>query len=46
MFSDDDELRTIVYGSEFIHANDASVTYMFMNCPANRPTDPSWEGIL
>ena len=46
MFFRDGELRTIVYGSKFIHANNANVSYMFSDCPANRPTDPSWEGVL
>ena len=45
MFFNDFELRTIVYGSKFIHANNANVAAMFMGCPANRPTDPSWEGL-
>ena len=46
MFYADAELRTIVYGSKFIHANNADVTDMFTNCLANRPTDPSWEGLV
>ena len=46
MFYADAELRTIVYGSKFIHANNADVTDMFTNCPANHPTDPSWEGLV
>ena len=46
MFIADGELRTIVYGSKFIHTNNADVTNMFQYCPANRPTDPSWEGLV
>ena len=45
MFWVTSKLRTIVYGSKFIHANNANVSYMFAFCLANRPTDPSWEGL-
>lgn len=45
MFSGDKALTSIIYGSKFIHANNAYVDYMFKSCPANRPTDPSWEGL-
>ena len=46
MFLGSSNLRTIVYGSNFIYANNAYVTQMFWKCPANRPPDPSWEGLV
>ena len=45
MFANASTLSSIDYGSKFIYANDADVTNMFRYCPANRPTDPSWEGL-
>ena len=39
-------LTSVTYSPKFIHANNADVTGMFSNCPANRPTDPSWEGLV
>ena len=45
MFYNDRQLVSITYGPKFIHANNAYVWNMFESCPANRPTDPSWEGL-
>ena len=39
-------LNTITYGNKFVYANSASVSNMFNNCPANKPTDSSWDGVL
>mgnify|MGYP005767776243 FL=1 len=46
MFYGSIKLRTIVYGSNFIYANNANVSDMFLVCSANRPTDPSWQGLV
>ena len=46
MFSNSSSLNNITYGNNFVYANNANVFQMFSNCPANRPTDPSWEGII
>ena len=46
MFFCSSSLTNITYGSKFVYANNADVSFMFYDCPANKPTDPSWEGIL
>ena len=46
MFASASRLDTITYGNAFVYANAANVDDMFYDCPANRPTDPSWEGVL
>ena len=46
MFYHSSSLNNITYGNGFVYANTANVSNMFHNCPANRPTDPSWEGII
>jgi len=38
-------LTTIIYGENFIHRNDADVSNMFDDCPANKPTHESWNGV-
>ena len=45
MFHSSSTLTNINYGSKFIYANSAHVSGMFSGCPANKPTDPSWEGL-
>ncbi len=45
MFNNCSKLTEIIYGENFIHRNDADVTPMFINCPANKPTHESWSGI-
>ena len=45
MFNESSKLTNITYGNNFVYANNANVLYMFINCPANKPTDPSWEGV-
>ena len=44
MFLNDHELTNITYGDNFIYANSATITNMYDNCPANKPTDSSWDG--
>ena len=46
MFNLASKLTSITYGPKFIYANNADIFYMFNSCPANRPTDPSWKGVL
>ena len=46
MFSYASNLTTIKYGPSFVYKNGASVSGMFLGCPANKPTDVSWEGVL
>ncbi len=48
LFSFASKLETIIYGSNFIHKDGASIGSMFNNCPANKPdknVHPSWEGV-
>jgi len=44
MFAGDSKLMTIVYGSNFVRKNGSYLLHMFQDCPANVPTDASWEG--
>ena len=46
MFYRSSSLNNITYGNNFVYANNANVSGMFSGCPANKPTDPSWEGII
>ena len=46
MFYNSYSLANITYGSKFVYANNADVSSMFYDCPANKPTDPSWDGVL
>ena len=46
MFQSSPNLNTVTYGNNFVYANNADVFYMFYDCPANKPTDPSWDGVL
>ena len=45
MFFESSVLNNITYGNKFVYANDATVSRMFEGCPANKPTDPSWDGL-
>ncbi len=45
MFHSSSTLTNINYGSKFIYANSAHVSGMFSGCPANEPTDSSWENL-
>ena len=46
MFYRSSSLNNITYGNNFVYANNANISGMFSGCPANKPTDPSWEGII
>ncbi len=46
MFCYSSSLNNITYGAKFVHASGAGVSYMFYDCPANKPTDPSWNGVF
>ena len=46
MFNGDSKLTTIVYGNNFVYANDAKLDVIFDQCPANKPTHESWSGKL
>lgn len=40
-------VENVVYGDNFVYKNNADVTHMFSsNRDINKPTDPSWEGII
>ena len=41
-----ENLSEIIYGPKFVYKNNASVSSMFDDCPANKPTDASWEGVF
>jgi len=45
MFQECKNLTTINYGDYFVCANDADVSFMYRNCPANKPNDSSWNGV-
>jgi len=45
MFYECSILEEIIYGDNFIYANNAKVNSMFYYCPANRPTHSSWDGV-
>lgn len=40
------DLTNVIYGEKFVYKNNANVSSMFSSCPANKPTDVSWEGIV
>lgn len=46
MFQGCTNLTTITYGENFIYKDEATTTNMFLNCPANKPTHSSWEGVF
>lgn len=39
-------VKNAIYGPNFVYRNNADVTDMFYYVNTNRPTDPSWEGVL
>ena len=46
MFYDTDNLTNIIYGQNFVkdgNGKKVEITCIFDGCPANRPTDPSWN---
>jgi len=44
MFRSSVKLSSIIYGTNFIRKSDSNISYMYDYCPANKPTDPSWDG--
>jgi len=44
MFVANSNLNSITYGSNFIRKSDSNITDMYTDCPANKPTDTSWDG--
>lgn len=46
MFAGTSSIHTITYGENFIKASDASVTSMFLNSSAPKPTGSSWNGVF
>jgi len=44
MFVANSNLTSINYGSNFIRKSGSNITDMYTECPANKPTDPSWDG--
>ena len=45
MFNNCTSLTNIVYGQNFIYANEADATDMFLNCKANKPSHSSWSNV-
>ncbi len=46
MFCESKKLSTITYGADFVHKENAIIDDMFLNCPANKPTHESWNGLF
>jgi len=46
MFGYNRNLTNINYGDDFIHKDGANIEEIFINCPANKPTHTSWNGLL
>ena len=46
MFLNDTNLTNITYGDMFIYKENLSIYNMYNNCPANKPTHESWNGIF
>ncbi len=46
MFSNDNLLENIIYSNKFTYTNNIAIDMMYDNCPANKPTDSSWNGIF
>ncbi len=44
MFYNSSSLSTITYGVNFIRKSNSNIDCMYVSCPANKPTDPSWNG--
>ena len=45
MFYNCSNLAEIIYGEYFVLKSGSTTTDMFLNCPANKPTHESWEGV-
>ena len=44
MLYNDTKLTKITYGTKFVKKSGLNTDFMFGNCPANKPTDSSWNG--
>jgi len=44
MFGEAANLTSITYGTKFIRKSNSDIGAMYYCCPANKPTDPSWDG--
>lgn len=44
LFLKNSKLTTVTYGTNFIRKSDSTITDMFTECPANKPTHSSWSG--
>ncbi len=45
MFYTCNSLTNIVYGENFIYTEGITIDRIFDNCPANKPTHESWNGL-
>ncbi len=45
MFQNCAKLENIIYSDNFVYKNDAYVKDMYNNCPANKSTHESWNGV-
>jgi len=45
MFSNSQNLTNIIYGDNFIKHPELGRIDMYLNCPANKPTHSSWDGV-
>ncbi len=45
MFQYNSNLTNIVYGNNFIKNSELNINYMYYQCPANKPTHSSWDGV-
>jgi len=45
MFQYNRNLTNIVYGNNFIKNSELNINYMYYQCPANKPTHSSWDGV-
>ncbi len=46
MFVGSSKLSSINYGSNFIRKENANISTMYRNCPANKPTHESWNNVF
>ena len=45
MFQYNRNLTNIVYGNNFSKNSELNITYMYSDCPANKPTHSSWDDV-
>ncbi len=46
MFGNCSRLTSVQYGENFVYKEGATLGAMFYNCPANKPTHESWNGVI